>query len=147
MPDAKLMTHARPVGPLDDAALIREAQRLVGEFALIKPSLTAGAVAAALVTEAGNLYTGINLDLACGIGFCAEHSAVAEMLKQRETVIRRIVAVDEARIVAPCGRCRELLVQVDKRNMDCVVLLPDGVAVTLRELLPNAWLEHLLGSA
>lgn len=147
MPDAKLMTHARPIGPLDDAELIREAQRLVGEFALIKPSLTAGAVAAALVTEAGNLYTGINLDLACGIGFCAEHSAVAEMLKQRETVIRRIVAVDEERIVAPCGRCRELLVQVDKRNMDCVVLLPDGVAVTLRELLPNAWLEHLLGSA
>jgi cytidine deaminase len=147
VPDAKLKTNARPVGPLDDAALIREAQRLVGEFALIKPSLTAGAVAAALVTEAGNLYTGINLDLACGIGFCAEHSAVAEMLKQRETVIRRIVAVDEERIVAPCGRCRELLVQVDKRNMDCVVLLPDGVAVTLRELLPNAWLEHLLGSA
>lgn len=146
MPDAKLVPNVRPVGPIDDATLIAEAQRLVGEFALIKPSLTAGAVAAALVTDAGNLYTGINLDLACGIGFCAEHSAVAEMLKQRETVIRRIVAVDEDRIVAPCGRCRELLVQVDKRNMDCVVLLPDG-AVTLRELLPNAWLEHLLKSA
>ena len=146
MPDAKLGADVRRVGTIDDAALIAEAQRLVGEFALIKPSLTAGAVAAALVTEAGNLYTGINLDLACGIGFCAEHSAVAEMLKQRETVIRRIVAVDEDRIVAPCGRCRELLVQVDKRNMDCVVLLPDG-AVTLRELLPNAWLEHLLKSA
>ena len=146
MPDAKLVPNVRPVGSIDDATLIAEAQRLVGEFALIKPSLTAGAVAAALVTDAGNLYTGINLDLACGIGFCAEHSAVAEMLKQRETVIRRIVAVDEDRIVAPCGRCRELLVQVDKRNMDCVVLLPDG-AVTLRELLPNAWLEHLLKSA
>jgi cytidine deaminase len=146
VPDAKLVPNVRPVGPIDDATLIAEAQRLVGEFALIKPSLTAGAVAAALVTDAGNLYTGINLDLACGIGFCAEHSAVAEMLKQRETVIRRIVAVDEDRIVAPCGRCRELLVQVDKRNMDCVVLLPDG-AVTLRELLPNAWLEHLLKSA
>jgi len=144
VPDAKLVPNVRPVGPIDDATLIAEAQRLVGEFALIKPSLTAGAVAAALVTDAGNLYTGINLDLACGIGFCAEHSAVAEMLKQRETVIRRIVAVDEDRIVAPCGR--ELLVQVDKRNMDCVVLLPDG-AVTLRELLPNAWLEHLLKSA
>ena len=131
---------------VDDKSLIREAQNVVGEFELIKPSLTAGAVGAALLTDAGNLYTGINLDLACGIGFCAEHSAVAEMLKQRETVVRRIVAVDRDRIVAPCGRCRELLVQLDRRNLECVVLLPEGASATLRELMPNAWLEHLFVS-
>jgi cytidine deaminase len=131
---------------VDDAQLIEQAQRVVGEFALIKPTLTAGAVGAALLTEAGRLYTGINLDLACGIGFCAEHSAVAEMLKARETVVRRIVAVDRDRIVAPCGRCRELLVQLDRRNLECVVLLPEGATATLRELMPNAWLEHLFVS-
>jgi cytidine deaminase len=131
---------------VDDKSLIREAQNVVGEFELIKPSLTAGAVGAALLTDAGNLYTGINLDLACGIGFCAEHSAVAEMLKARETVVRRIVAVDRDRIVAPCGRCRELLVQLDRRNLECVVLLPEGASATLRELMPNAWLEHLFVS-
>jgi cytidine deaminase len=131
---------------LSDAALIAEAQKLVGEYALIKPSLTAGAVAAALVTASGHVYTGINLDLACGIGFCAEHSAVAEMLKSRETAISRIVAVDDKRVVPPCGRCRELLVQIDRRNIDCVVLLPDGERTTLRELLPKAWLEHLFVS-
>jgi len=49
-------------------------------------------------------------------------------------------------VVAPCGRCRELLVQVDRRNFDCEVLLPDGASAALRELLPNAWLEHLLVS-
>jgi cytidine deaminase len=130
----------------DDAGLIAAAQAVVGEFELIKPSLTAGAVGAALLTDAGHLYTGINLDLACGIGFCAEHSAVAEMLKQRETVVRRIVAVDRDRIVAPCGRCRELLIQLDRRNLDCVVLLPEGAQATLRELMPNAWLEHLFVS-
>jgi cytidine deaminase len=129
---------------LSDAELADEAKRLVGEFALLKPSLTAAAVAAALVTDAGHLYTGINLDLACGIGFCAEHSAVAEMLKHRETCVRRIVAVDDERVVAPCGRCRELLVQIDRRNMDCVVLMPGDTTRTLRELLPEAWLEHLL---
>jgi len=129
---------------LTDAELTGEAQQLVGEFVLLKPSLTAAAVGAALVTDAGHLYTGVNLDLACGIGFCAEHSAVAEMLKHRETCVRRIVAVDDERIVAPCGRCRELLVQIDKRNMDCVVLMPGGAHRTLRDLLPEAWLEHLL---
>jgi cytidine deaminase len=131
---------------LSDTALVAEAKKLVGEYALIKPSLTAGAVAAALVTVSGRVYTGINLDLACGIGFCAEHSAVAEMLKSRETAISRIVAVDDKRIVPPCGRCRELLVQIDRRNIDCVVLLPDGERTTLRELLPKAWLEHLFVS-
>ena len=124
--------------------LVAHAKALVGEFSLTKPSLTAGAVGAALETAAGHVYTGINLDLACGIGFCAEHSAVAEMLKGRETVVRRIVAVNAERIVAPCGRCREMLVQVDPRNLDCQVLLPNDASATLRELLPNAWLEQLL---
>lgn len=128
----------------DRDALVKEARALVGEFALTKPSLTAAAVGAALETASGRIYTGINLDLACGIGFCAEHSAVAEMLKARETVVRRMVAVNEERIVAPCGRCREMLVQVDPRNLDCEVLLPDDASATLRELLPNAWLEQLL---
>lgn len=133
--------------PPDDAArdaLLVAARALVGEFSLIKPSITAAGVAAALESASGRVFTGINLDLACGIGFCAEHAAVAEMLKQRETVVRRIVAVNAERIVAPCGRCREMLVQVDARNLDCEVLLPDGVSLPLRELLPNAWLEHLL---
>ena len=124
--------------------LVRAARALVGEFSLIKPSITAGAVGAALETASGRIFTGINLDLACGIGFCAEHSAVAEMLKHRETVARRIVAVNDERIVAPCGRCREMLVQVDARNLDCEVLLPDDVTLPLSALLPNAWLEHLL---
>lgn len=129
---------------LDRDALVARASALVGEFSLTKPSLTAGDVGAALETAAGHVYTGINLDLACGIGFCAEHSAVAEMLKSRETIVRRIVAVNSERIVAPCGRCREMLVQVDPQNLDCEVLLPDGASATLRELLPNAWLEQLL---
>ena len=128
----------------DRESLVEQAKALVGEFALTKPSLTAGAVGAALESSSGRIYTGINLDLACGIGFCAEHSAMAEMLKARETVVRRMVAVNAERIVAPCGRCRELLVQVDPRNLDCEVLLPNDASATLRELLPNAWLEQLL---
>ena len=92
----------------------------------------------------GRVYTGINLDLACGIGFCAEHSAVAEMLKSRETVVRRIVAVNAERIVAPCGRCRELLVQVDPPQPRLRSAAARRRVGELRELLPNAWLEQLL---
>ena len=135
-PDASLL-------PTTADELVAAARDVLGKFPLIKPSITAGGVAAALVSDSGRVYTGINLDLACGIGTCAEHAAVAEMLKARETRIARIVAVDADGILAPCGRCRELLVQVDGKNLDCEVVLPGGTGARLEELLPRAWLEPL----
>lgn len=128
---------------LSEDALVAEARRVLGKFALVKPSISAGGVAAALETQAGHVYTGINLDLACGIGFCAEHSAVAEMLKARETAIRRIVAIDDEGVLAPCGRCRELIVQIDRRNLECEVILPGNTVSRIGDLLPRAWLEPL----
>jgi cytidine deaminase len=130
-------------GGRNDEALLAEARRVLGKFALVKPSISAGGVAAALQTASGRIYTGICLDLACGIGFCAEHSAVAEMLKARETEILRIVAIDADGVLAPCGRCRELIVQVDRRNLDCEVILPGGTSSKMADLLPRAWLEPL----
>ncbi len=124
---------------MEDELLIAEAKKHVGEFSLSQAGRTAGSVSAALVTEGGNLYTGICLDLDCGIGFCAEHAAIASMLLGRETVIKKIVAVTDREILAPCGRCRELMLQVDSRNEDCVVLLPMGDALKLRDLLPHWW--------
>lgn len=123
---------------MDTTSLIAEARKHVGAFPLARPKLMAASVSCALVTEAGNVYTGVCLELSCGIGFCAEHSAVAAMLKHRETVIKKIVAVDEHNegyILAPCGRCRELLYQISPLNLDCEVILPAGSA-KLRDLLP-----------
>ena len=121
---------------MENELLLAEAGKHLGQFCLSEASLTAGSVSAALVTEAGNVYRGICLDLACGIGFCAEHAAIASMLLNRETVIKKIVAVTDDGILPPCGRCRELMLQVDRRNSDCVVILPMGVTRKLGELLP-----------
>ncbi len=99
-----------------------------------------GYVGAALVTDRGNLYTGINVSVYCGIGFCAEHSAVAEMIKHGETKIRTIVAATaQGAVLPPCGRCRELLYQVDEANLDTAVIIGSGVTLALRELLPHNW--------
>ena len=54
---------------------------------------SAGSVAAALVTDRGNVYRGVCIDVACGIGFCAEHAAIAAMITAGETRIEKIVAV------------------------------------------------------
>lgn len=120
--------------------LIAAARSVLGEFALSK-DLFAGSVGAALRTKDGNIYTGICIDLASGLGFCAEVSAMAEMVKNRETQIEEIVAVSEYGIIPPCGRCRETMVQIDARNMETKVIVSEDEVVTLRELLPKWWME------
>jgi cytidine deaminase len=120
--------------------LIDAARAVQGALALSEPEFTAASVGAALRTGSGAIHTGVCIDLACGIGFCAEHAAIAEMLKHREVEIAMIVAVDGAGIVSPCGRCRELVAQLTTRNRDTQVVLPGDRVVPLRELLPEHWL-------
>jgi cytidine deaminase len=120
--------------------LVSAARKILGEFELGK-DLSAGSVAAALRTEASNIYTGISLNLECGIGFCAEHSAIADMLKHRETQIAEIVALGDEGIRPPCGRCRELMLQVSPANANTLVAVAEGKSVPLRELLPHHWLD------
>ncbi|MDI7276170.1 MAG: cytidine deaminase [Anaerolineae bacterium] len=119
--------------------LIEAARAVCGEFGLTG-NLTAGSVGAALLTADGHLYTGVCIDLACGLGFCAEVAAMAEMLKHRETHMVAVVAVSEDRILPPCGRCREMMVQLDARNCDCRVIIGEDQVVTLSELVPCHWL-------
>jgi cytidine deaminase len=117
--------------------LIDAAKVVLGEFTLSNDYFRVGNVAAALLSRKGNVYTGICIDIACGIGFCAEHSAIAEMLKHRETAIDMIVAVSGDTILPPCGRCRELMFQIDHKNVDTKVILEANEMVTLGELLPR----------
>ena len=119
--------------------LIKRASEITG---LYKPNedFTSGAVGAALVTKSGNVHTGVCVDCACGIGFCAEHSAIAEMLKHRESEIAMIVAVSvNGRVLPPCGRCRELICQVNSANLDTKVIVSARQTVLLRDLLPRRW--------
>jgi cytidine deaminase len=60
------------------------------------------------------------------------------MLKARESEIRLIVAIDRTGALgAPCGRCRELMWQVDPRNRSTQVILSPAETVTLEQLLPH----------
>lgn len=122
---------------MDPHTLIATARALARPFA---PSTEcrAGNVAAALVTVVGHVYTGVCIDTACSLGFCAEHAAVAEMLKAREAEVQMVVAVNsDGAVLPPCGRCRELLWQLHPRNADTqVVLAPDRIR-RLAELLPE----------
>ena len=122
---------------MDSSSLIALAAELARPYA---PSadVRAGDVAAALVTASGRVHTGVCIDTACSLGFCAEHAAVAEMVKARECEVRMIVAVNsEGEILPPCGRCRELLWQLSPRNATTWVILGADRGRTLAELLPE----------
>ena len=119
--------------------LIEAAYDIVGRFPL-EGSSGAGCVASALITkEHGEVFTGIALDMHCGIGFCAEHAAIAEMLKHREAVIDMIVALSPSKIMTPCGRCRELMVQVSEENFKTQIIVGPTEIVLLEDLLPMHW--------
>jgi cytidine deaminase len=120
----------------DPANLQAEATKVVGRF-VCSDDCSAGAVAAALLSESGEVFTGICIDTACSLGFCAEHAAIAEMLKRRQTKIVAAIAVTaNGEILPPCGRCRELIHQIDPANWDTKVVLSGSRVVDLRQLLP-----------
>lgn len=118
--------------------LIKKAKEVQGTF--VTPNgLTSGIVGAALQTKDGSIYTGINLEFYCSLGFCAEHSAISSMLKDHKTEIDTIVAVDMEKVLPPCGRCRELMMQVCKDGKNIKVVLGEDKVVPLGELLPHYW--------
>lgn len=123
---------------MDFEALTQIARQTLNPRQLTEDS-SAGSVAAALITDQGNVYTGVCIDTPCSMGFCAEHAAIAAMVTAGESRIEKIVAVnDEAGIVAPCGRCREFMYQINHDNYSTQILLRSGI-VMLEELLPHVW--------
>ena len=103
----------------------------------------AGDVACALLSQKGNLYLGVCIDTGSGMGFCAEHSAIAAMITAGESAIARVVAISgDGKILPPCGRCRELMYEIDASNLaNTEVILAQDKTVKLSELLPHPYHE------
>ena len=122
--------------------MIDLAARVWGERELGRGN-SAGSVACALLSESGKLYYGVCIDISSGIGFCAEHSAIASMITAGETHILKVVAIaSEKTVLPPCGRCREFMYQIDEKNLDTTeVVLGADRSVLLRELLPHPYCE------
>ena len=100
----------------------------------------AGGVGAALLTASGRVYTGVCIDTACSMGFCAEHAAAAAMITAGESRVTKMIAVGwDGQIMPPCGRCREFISQLDDENLATEVMVGEGVVLTIRELLPYDW--------
>ena len=81
-----------------------DAAKKVQGFNAIGPHMEAGGVAAAVLAESGKIYTGVCVDTACGLGVCAERSALFNMITDGETKISRVLALmADGKNGAPCG--------------------------------------------
>lgn len=123
---------------ISDDELIRKARSLL-KPKKIEHGFTVGDVGCALVTDKGNLYFGVSIDSCCGMGFCAEHSAIASMITHGEYRIKKIVAVTKDGVLSPCGRCREFMHQIDKQNIYAEVIVDRKRILKLKDLLPLPW--------
>lgn len=118
------------------------AARKVQNDRMISPFIDAGGVAAALITKAGNIYVGVCIDTASGLGMCAERNAIANMITNGENQIDKIVAVmPDGKAGTPCGACREYMMQLDRNSGEIEILLDLECKKTvfLKELIPDWW--------
>lgn len=118
--------------------LILQAEKVLGSRQ-IASNAWAGNVSAALLSEDGNIYSGVCIDVCSGMGFCAEHAAIAAMITAGESKINKIVAIGKNGIIPPCGRCREFISQINDDNLNTDVMISSDKIVKLKELLPFKW--------
>ena len=122
-----------------DKELIEEAKKLVGEKKIDGGVIKE--VGAALRTKKGKIFTGASLDLSCGIGFCAEHSAIANMISHSdETEIDTLAASGPNNAGYPCGRCRELIELINEKNRkNTWIVISNTEKAKLEDILPGEW--------
>lgn len=124
----------------DFEILLREAKKLANKR-ILSEYASCGHVGCALLTKSGNIYTGLYIDSNCALGNCAEYAAIAEMLKNNESEIDKIVAyAAKGKIYSPCGRCRELIRMVNTSNLETKVMVSENKICKLKDLLPEIYL-------
>ncbi|MCI7692114.1 MAG: cytidine deaminase [Oscillospiraceae bacterium] len=121
-----------------------EAAKAVQNARKISEYVTAGEVSAAILSESGKIYTGICVDTCSTLGICAERNAIFNMLTNGETEIKKVLAIlPDGKTGAPCGACRELMVQLSPAKYKDVEIMLDyenKKIVTLGELTPEWWI-------
>lgn len=121
---------------LYDAAVAVLGKRQISSF------INAGSVAAALMTERGNVYVGVCINTSSSMGICAERNAIANMITNGEHKIKKIAAVESnGKVCAPCGVCREYMMQLGEDSKDIEILMDKDTMkiVRLEELVPDWW--------
>lgn len=123
---------------LYEAAKAVLAPRRISEY------VTAGEVSAAILGKSGRIYTGVCIDTCSTLGICAERNAIFNMVTNGEQEIDKVLCIlPDGSNGAPCGACRELMVQLMPDSYKDIEIMLDyatGRTITLGEITPEWWI-------
>ena len=123
---------------LYDAANAVRKERRISDY------VTCGEVSAAILSRSGRIYTGVCIDTCSTLGICAERNAIFNMITNGEQEIDKVLAIlPDGSSGAPCGACRELMVQLMPDSYKDIEILLDyssGRITTLGQLTPEWWI-------
>jgi cytidine deaminase len=128
----------------DDSVQLIERARAVRERAYAPYS--GFAVGAVVETAEGRCYTGCNVENASyGLTICAERAALAKAVSEGADRLTRIVVIaDTERPIAPCGACRQVMLELMGPEGEVVManLRGDRLERKIGDLLPEAFVPH-----
>ena len=110
----------------------------------ISDYVSGGEVAAAILSKSGKIYTGVCIDTCSTLGICAERNAIFNMITNGENEFTKVVAVmPDGKCGAPCGACRELMVQLMPKTYKRIEILMDYEnerIIKLGDITPEWWI-------
>ena len=119
------------------------AKAVIGER-VISDYVTAGSVSAAVLSKTGKIYVGVCVDTCSTLGICAERNAIFNMITNGESEIARVLCIPPHEGKgAPCGACRELMVQLmpdTYKEIDVMLDYAKDRVAKLGELTPEWWI-------
>ena len=121
-----------------------EAARLALNTRRISDYVTAGEVSAAILSKSGKIYTGVCIDTCSTLGICAERNAIFNMITNGEQEIDKVLAIlPDGSTGAPCGACRELMVQLMPNSYKDIEIMLDyenEKIIKLGDITPEWWI-------
>ena len=111
----------------------------------ISDYVTCGGVSAAVLSKSGKIYTGVCVDTCSTLGICAERNAIFNMITNGQHEIDKVLCImPDGSSGAPCGACRELMVQLMAGNYYDIEIMLDystGRTVRLGDITPEWWIK------
>ena len=124
---------------MQEAAEAVLCERKISEY------VSGGEVAAAVLSKSGKIYTGVCIDTCSTLGICAERNAIFNMITNGEHEIDKVLCImPDGSNGAPCGACRELMVQIMAGKYHDIEIMLDystGHTVKLGEITPEWWIK------
>ncbi|MFK7802505.1 MAG: cytidine deaminase [Anaerolineae bacterium] len=99
-------------------------------------------VGAALITEDGEFFTGVNFENASyGLTICAERNAIGTMITAGQKSIKALAVATENG-VTPCGACRQVMVEFAQNDFPVFIVnstTGEVIDTTAYQLLPESF--------